>query len=99
MEELKLPPNKEEEAQAQETMNRMQEAANASLSAKLDKIPKDMLNDQWKRGGICAMCRRKSYCKTRCRANRLYAAARIREYLRRRTRIPQIEAALGVEQK
>ena len=99
MEELKLPPNEEEEAQAQETMNQMQKAANASLSAKLDKIPKDMLNDQWKRGGICAMCRRKSYCKTRCRANKLYASARIREYLRRRTRILQIEATLGVEQK
>ena len=94
MEELKLPPNEEEEAQAQEAMNQMQEAANASLSAKLDKIPKDMLNDQWKRGGICAMCRRKTYCKTQCRANRLYAAALIREYLRRRTGMDKIQAAL-----
>ena len=51
-------------------------------------------SDQWKRGGICAMCRRKTYCKTQCRANRLYAAARIREYLRRRIGMDKIQAAL-----
>lgn len=95
MEELKLPPNEEEEAQARETMREMQEAANAQLSGALKNMPKDMLNDQWKRGGLCAMCRRKDYCKTHCRANRVYAEARIREYLRRRTGIPQIEAAMG----
>ena len=94
MEELKLLPNEEEEARAQETMNQMQEAANASLSAKLDKIPKDILNDQWKRGGICAMCRRKSYCKTKCSANKKFLAMRIREYLRRRTGLNQIQAAI-----
>lgn len=99
MEELKLPPNEEEEAQARETMREMQEAANAQLSGALKNVPKDMLNDQWKRGGLCAMCRRKDYCKTRCRANRVYAEVRIKEYLRRRTGIPQIEAALGVEKE
>lgn len=41
-------------------------------------------SDQWKRGGICAVCRRKEYCKTQCRANRDYASVRIREYIRRR---------------
>lgn len=48
-------------------------------------------SDQWKRGGICAACRRKAYCKTQCRANRDYASVRIREYLRRRTGIAQIQ--------
>lgn len=99
MEELKLPMNEEEEAQARETMKEMQKAANARLSGALKNVPKDMLNDQWKRGGWCQMCRRKDYCKTQCRANKIYASARIREYLRRRTGIPQIEAALGVENK
>lgn len=99
MEELKLPPNEEEEAKARETMEQMREAANAQLSAQIESIPKEMLSDQWKRGGICAMCRRKDYCKTQCRANKMYASARIREYLRRRTQIPQIKAALGAEQK
>lgn len=104
MEELKLPMNQEEEAKAKEQMERLKEAADAELSIKLDVakdaekalIPKDVLNDQWKRGGICSMCRRRDYCKTQCRANRDFAAARIREYLRRRCGIPQIEAALGV---
>ena len=99
MEELKLPPNEAEGTNALETMKEMQEAANARLSAALKNVPKDMLNDQWKRGGWCNMCRRKDYCKTQCRANKMYASARIREYLRRCSRIPQIEAALGVEQK
>lgn len=99
MEELKLPMNEEEEAQARETMKEMRKAANARLSAALKDVPKDMLNDQWKRGGWCNMCRRKDYCKTQCRANKMYASARIREYLRRRTQIPQMEAAMGAEQK
>lgn len=99
MEELKLLPNEEEEAQARETMKEMQKAANARLSAALKNVPNDMLNDQWKRGGLCSMCRRKDYCKTQCRANKMYASARIREYLRRRTQIPQMEAAMGAEQK
>lgn len=99
MEELKLPPNEEEEAQARETMEEMRKSANARLSAALKNVPKDMLNDQWKRGGWCNMCRRKDYCKTQCRANKMYASARIREYLRRRTQIRQMEAAMGAEQK
>ena len=84
MEELKLPPNDEEEAKARETMEQMREAANAQLSAQIESIPKEMLSDQWKRGGICAMCRRRDYCKTQCRANRNYVNLRIREYLRRK---------------
>lgn len=38
-------------------------------------------SDQWKRGGLCVMCRRKNYCKTQCRANKLSTVG-IREYLR-----------------
>ena len=52
-------------------------------------IPVDVPSDQWKRGGICAACRRKGYCKTQCRANRDYASVRIREYIRRRMGIIQ----------
>lgn len=28
-------------------------------------------NDQWKHGGDCNLCRKASYCKTQCRANKL----------------------------
>jgi len=42
------------------------------------------LSDQWKRGGICALCRRRDYCKTRCRAYRVYAPLRLKEYIQRR---------------
>ena len=84
MEELKLPVNPEKEAEARETMAQMKEAADAELKAEVQEIPKEMLNDQWKRGGICAMCRRRDYCKTHCRANRNYVNLRIREYLRRK---------------
>lgn len=28
-------------------------------------------NDQWKHGGDCNLCRKGSYCLTKCRANRL----------------------------
>lgn len=94
MEELKLPLNEEEEAKARETMEQMRKAASAQLSAQIESIPKEMLSDQWKRGGICAMCRRRDYCKTQCRANRIYAAARLREYIRRRTGADQVQAAL-----
>lgn len=45
------------------------------------------LSDQWKRGGICALCRRRNYCKTRCRPNRDYASLRIKEYIRRKLNI------------
>jgi len=79
-------------------MEEMQKSIEAQLSGELKEVPKDMLSDQWKRGGLCAMCRRKDYCKTQCRANRLYASARIREYLRRRTGIPQSEPAMGAEE-
>ena len=84
MEEIKLPMDEKEEAQARETMERMRESIEAEVSGKLEEIPKDMLNDQWKRGGICAMCRRKDYCKTQCSANRDYASTRIQEYIRRK---------------
>lgn len=53
--------------------------------------PVEVPSDQWKRGGICAACRRRAYCSTQCSANRKYASVRIREYLRRRTRIDQIQ--------
>ena len=79
-------------------MEEIREAAEAQLSGELKEVPKDMLSDQWKRGGLCGMCRRKDYCKTQCRANRVYASARIREYLRRRTGIPQSEPAMGAEE-
>jgi hypothetical protein len=51
-------------------------------------------NDQWKRGGICDMCRRQSYCKTECSAHRKYAAVRIREYIRRRFGIDAMRARM-----
>lgn len=63
------------------------------LNAEL-QIPKDQLNDQWKRGGICQLCRRKDYCKTQCRANRDFASVRIKEYIRRKTGIDKIEAVI-----
>lgn len=28
-------------------------------------------NDQWKNGGDCNLCRKASYCMTKCRANKL----------------------------
>jgi hypothetical protein len=59
------------------------------------EVPKKERNDQWKRGGICAMCRRQPYCKTQCSANRNYAHLRIREYIRRRTGIAAMRARMS----
>lgn len=29
-----------------------------------------MASEQWKSGGQCSICRRKSYCKKKCKANK-----------------------------
>lgn len=29
-----------------------------------------MTSEQWKSGGQCSICRRKSYCKKQCKANK-----------------------------
>ena len=94
MEELKISMTPEGEEQARAVMEQMREASSAELTATIDKIPKEMLSDQWKRGGICAACRRKDYCKTQCRANRDYASVRIREYVKRHFGISQIQEHL-----
>lgn len=95
MEELKLPPmNHDEEKKIQEQANQAREAAVAELTGSLKEIPKEDRNDQWRRGGICAMCRRQSYCKTRCTANRRYASLRIREYVRQRIRADLMRAQM-----
>lgn len=95
MEELKLPPMEPDEAERlQEQVDQVREAANAELTGKLKEIPKEDRNDQWRRGGICAMCRRQSYCKTRCTANRRYASLRIREYVRQRIHADLIRAQM-----
>ena len=62
---------------------------------KKDNIEKEDLNDQWKRGGLCVMCRRKDYCHTRCTANKKYAEAGIRDYIRRRTGIAAMRARMS----
>ena len=51
-------------------------------------------NDQWKSGGVCQICRRRSYCRTKCTAHREFINARAREYIRRMTGIPEIEKAM-----
>ena len=42
-------------------------------------------SEQWKLSGICQLCRRQSYCKTQCRANRtqmkVYAEDMVRQVL------------------
>lgn len=43
------------------------------------------LTDQWKTDGLCYRCRRKSYCKTTCRASREAAAARVRAAIMKAT--------------
>ena len=53
-------------------------------------------SDQWKRGGICEMCRRRNYCRKQCSANRKYASARIREYIRNKMGLGKIRNALQV---
>ena len=32
-----------------------------------------ILDEQWKHEGICTLCRRYSYCKTQCKANKIKA--------------------------
>ncbi len=49
---------------------------------------------QWRRGGLCQICRRRTYCKTRCTANKNYAEAGIREYLNRRFGLNRIRSAM-----
>ena len=51
--------------------------------------------DQWKRGGVCQLCRRKKYCQKRCTANERYASLRIREYIRQRTGIAAMRARMS----
>lgn len=45
------------------------------------------LDEQWKADGICTLCRRYSYCKTRCKANKTAAKkivdGAVSEYLMR----------------
>lgn len=42
-------------------------------------------SDQWKLSGVCQLCRRQSYCKSQCRANRTqiksYAGDMVRQVL------------------
>lgn len=42
-------------------------------------------SDQWKLSGICQLCRRQSYCKTQCKANRTqlksYAGDMVRQVI------------------
>ncbi len=56
-------------------------------------------SDQWRRGGICDLCRRKNYCQKVCRAKVKYADARLKEYIRRRTGIDKIQGALHPDGK
>lgn len=51
-------------------------------------------NDQWKRGGICELCRRQSYCKTTCSAHRDHEDGKIASYFRRLASDPDIQKAL-----
>lgn len=51
-------------------------------------------NDQWKRGGVCQLCRRRTYCKTRCTAHREYINGQALAYFRRMTHIPEMEKAM-----
>ena len=37
--------------------------------------------EQWKSGGDCKACRRRTYCKKQCRENRMLSNRRIREAL------------------
>lgn len=52
-------------------------------------------SDQWKRGGVCQLCRRQKYCQKRCTANERYASLRIREYIRQRTGIAAMRARMS----
>ena len=56
-------------------------------------------SDQWKLSGICQLCRRQSYCKTQCRANRTQIKAYASEMVRKGLRdsgsvIPALDNAL-----
>ena len=51
--------------------------------------------EQWKRGGICSMCRRQEYCQKQCGANKRYASLRIREYIRQRTGISAMRGLMS----
>ena len=39
--------------------------------------------DQWKLSGICQACRKQSYCKTQCRANRTQIKAYTAEMIQK----------------
>lgn len=55
--------------------------------------------DQWKLSGICQLCRRQSYCKTQCKANRTqikaYTAEMIQQVMKDSgTVLPDLNRAL-----
>ena len=54
-------------------------------------------NEQWKADGDCQKCRRRKYCKTECRASREHTSRLIRQIVRKRTHIDEIENALGLD--
>lgn len=39
--------------------------------------------DQWKLSGVCQLCRKQSYCKTQCRANRTQIKAYTAEMIQK----------------
>ena len=39
--------------------------------------------DQWKLSGICQLCRRQSYCKSQCKANRTQVKAYTAEMIQK----------------
>lgn len=51
-------------------------------------------NDQWRRGGICQLCRRQAYCAKRCTANKELAQGAVRAYINRMTHIPEIRESM-----
>lgn len=53
--------------------------------------------DQWKHFGRCEVCRRQKYCKKQCTMNREFAAAALREYLRKAMLARREESKRGDE--
>ena len=45
-------------------------------------------SEQWKTGGECRKCRRRNYCKTRCRKNAIRVRMMVHELLRKKYHMP-----------
>lgn len=85
-------------AEMKDSAEAAKKAAEVNGSWWNDIIEPNDNNDQWKQGGDCNLCKRREYCKTKCRANKYLKRATspflYQEYL---TEYPEAETLIAAK--